>query len=64
LPTVLLRHILQLKQFRVKKDKRKLVKKAMRNLCRIGFAAKHPTKGGTAYNLTNKGKEYAEKHLI
>lgn len=50
-------------QSKFKKDKRGLIKKAIRGLCSVGLAVQHPTGGGMTYNLTKDGKQYFNANL-
>lgn len=47
-------------QGKFKKDKRHLAKKAVKILCRLGYANPHPTRGGITYELTPMGRKYIE----
>lgn len=51
---------LQAIQSKFKKHMRHIPKKALKILCRLGFAIPHPTKGGMTYNITREGKDHLE----
>lgn len=46
-----------------KRHERHVPKKAIKALCRLGLANKHPTGGAMTYNLTREGKVYVETYM-